>query len=69
MTDGCFFPDGSFWQQGYWGFIHLACCRVYSFQVGGEFDDSLELRYLPTEGKPKPLRTFVVHLRTSSESP
>ena len=40
---------------------------TYSFQVGGEFDDSLELRYLPTEGKPKPLRTFVVHLRTNSE--
>lgn len=43
---------------------------TYTFQVGGEFDDSLELRYIQPEAKkPKPLRTFIVHLRTgASES-
>jgi len=40
---------------------------TYSFQVGGEFDDSLELRYVQPEArKPKPLRTFIVHLRTGA---
>lgn len=40
---------------------------TYSFQVGGEFDDSLELRYIqPNAKKPKPLRTFIVHLRTGA---
>lgn len=39
---------------------------TWSFQVSGQFDDSLELRYIqPLVKKPKTLRTFIVHLRTS----
>ncbi len=43
---------------------------TWSFQVGGAFDDSLELRYIqPLVKKPKTLRTFIVHLRTGAEEP